>query len=159
MKYILKHIHYILVPIFYIAIAKAGASFTMQGISSWYPTITKPPYTPPGTVISILWTIIYILTAISFILFVNKGRGKKYFWHIIGLFLVNGIINAFWSYIFFVYHKIFLAFLNAVLIWISVALLMVALWRHSIIASLLLAPYLVWTSFATYLAFIIYRLN
>jgi len=159
MNFVLKHIHYILVPIFYIAIARVGTSFTIQGVSSWYPTITKPAYTPSGTVIGALWTIIYILTAISFILFINKVMSKKYFWHLTGLFVVNGVTNAFWSYIFFVYHSLFLAFLDAGLIWITVALLMITLWKYSTIASLLLAPYLVWTSFATYLSFVIYRLN
>jgi tryptophan-rich sensory protein len=51
--------------------------------------------------IAIVWTMIYTLSAISMMHFVNVAKGKPYFLAIIGLFVLNGILNAAWSYIFF----------------------------------------------------------
>jgi len=159
MKGILKHLHYVLVPLFYLAVAQIGSFFTMQGVSTWYPVIMKPAYTPPGTVIGAIWTVIYILTAISFILFVNAAGDKKGSGMTLSIYVLNGLINVLWSYVFFVEHMLFLAFVDALLILLTVRLLIAYTWPYSRISSLLLLPYLLWVSFATYLNFIIYRLN
>ncbi|HPI78245.1 MAG TPA: tryptophan-rich sensory protein, partial [bacterium] len=45
----------------------AGGQFTSSGMD-WYRTIQLPEWTPPGSVIGIVWTTIYILTAISAII-------------------------------------------------------------------------------------------
>jgi benzodiazapine receptor len=154
-----KNLHYILAPLFYFAVAQVGSSFTMQGVSTWYSTIIKPSYTPPGIIIGIVWTVIYILSAVSLIVFVNAARYKKDIWVLLGLYLLNGVINVLWSYIFFVKHLLFLAFIDALFIWVTVGLLMVCTWSYSRLSSMLLVPYFLWVSFATYLNFIIYRLN
>ncbi|MGD0275288.1 MAG: TspO/MBR family protein [Syntrophales bacterium] len=159
MKGIRKNLHYILAPIFYFSVAQIGSSFTMQGVSTWYMAIMKPSYNPPGVIIGVVWTVIYILSAISLIVFVNAARGKKDLWVISGLYLLNGLINALWSYIFFVRHLLFLAFLDALFIWVTVGLLIIYIWSYSRISSMLLVPYFLWVSFATYLTFVIYRLN
>jgi benzodiazapine receptor len=154
-----KYIHYLLAPLFYLIVARVGALFTSQGVTSWYPTIAKPSYTPPGIFIGIMWTIIYILSAISLFLFVNKGRGKRMFWPVISLYILNGITNASWSYVFFVRHELWLAVISAVLIWLTVGILIISIWKISRIAGLLLMPYLGWASFATYLTYVIYQMN
>jgi translocator protein len=154
-----KNLHYILVPLFYFAVAQTGGIFTMQGVSTWYPSVAKPHYTPPGTVIAVIWTVIYILTAISLIVFLNAAKGKKQGGVILVLYAFNGVINALWSYIFFTKHLILLAAFDALCILITVGLLIACTWAYSRISSLLLVPYLLWVSFATYLNFVIYRLN
>jgi len=154
-----KYIHYILAPLFYLIVARIGSLFTSQGVTSWYPTIAKPSYTPPGSFIGIMWTLIYIFSAISCIFFVNKARERSIFWPIIGLYILNGVVNASWSYIFFVKHELGLAVISAFLIWITVGMLIVSIWRISRTASLLLFPYLGWVSFATYLTYVIFQLN
>jgi tryptophan-rich sensory protein len=159
MKGMRKNLHYILAPLFYLAVAQIGSSFTMQGVSTWYPAIMKPPYTPSGVVIGVVWTVLYMLSAISLIVFVNAARSKKDVWVVLSVYLLNGLINVLWSYIFFVKHLLFLAFLDALFIWVTVGLLMVCTWSYSRISSMLLVPYFLWVSFATYLNFIIYSLN
>lgn len=154
-----KYIHYLLAPLFYLVVSMTGSFFTSQGVTSWYPNITKPLYTPPGSFIGIVWTVIYIISGISLILFVNKGRGKGIFWLVIGIYVLNGIINASWSYIFFVKHNLGLAVINAFLIWVTVIILIASIWSTSRTASLLLFPYLGWVSFATLLTYEIYQIN
>lgn len=159
MKKIRKNLHYILAPLFYLTVAQIGSSFTMQGVSTWYQAIVKPPYTPPGVIIGVVWTVIYVLSAISLIVFVNAARGKKDVWVIASLYILNGVINVFWSYIFFVKHLLYLAILDSLCILFTVGLLIVYTWSYSRISSILLVPYFLWVSFATYLNFVIYRLN
>lgn len=154
-----KYAIYILSPLFYICIALAGRIFTSKGIYPWYQTIAKPTYTPPGSVIGFMWTVIYTLTAISLIIFTNNAKGKSGFWPIIGLYIANGIINAAWSYIFFTKHLLGLAVIDAGLIVVTVLFLMVVVRNHSAAASLLLIPYLGWVSFATFLTYVIYEIN
>ncbi len=154
-----KQLHYIISPLFYLGVMVAGRTFTGQGLTEWYPSITKPSYTPPGSIIGLIWTIIFVLSAISLILFINRGRESKAFWPIIGVFIFNGIVNTAWSYIFFTRHMIGLAVIDALLILITVGLLMVVTWPYSKASSILLLPYLLWVSFATYLTYDIYKLN
>jgi len=154
-----KYIHYVLSPLFYLAVATLGGYFTSLGVTSWYPTLAKPVFTPPGSLIATIWTIIYALSAISYILFVKAERGLKPFWFITCVYIFNGVINALWSFIFFTRHMLFVAVVDAFFILVTVILMMFFVWRYSVISALLLLPYLLWVSFATFLSFMIYRLN
>jgi tryptophan-rich sensory protein len=155
-----RNAHYILVPALYILIAVSGRLFTSEGVEAWYPTLVKPPYTPPGSFIGAMWTAIYVLTAISFILYINRARGvRRSAWPVAVVFIINGIFNAAWSYIFFTRHMIGLALADAIVIWVTVLILMVLAWPRSRASSLLLIPYLAWTAFATFLNYRIYILN
>jgi tryptophan-rich sensory protein len=154
-----KAIPYIVSPLFYLAVAYAGRLFTAKGVTTWYPAIEKPSFTPPGSLIGLVWTTIFILTAISLILYIRSGKGKALFRGTIFLYVFNGILNAAWSYFFFTKHFIGIAVLDALLIALTVGLMMVLSWRYSKASSILLLPYLLWVSFATYLTFTIYTLN
>jgi len=151
--------HYILVPLFYAGIAFAGRAFTARGVSDWYPSLLKPPFTPPGPIIGAIWTVIYIFTALAFIIYINRARGSAWLRRVAWLFVLNGILNALWSYIFFTKHMLGLAVADAASIFISVGAIMVLAWPKAKATSFLLLPYLMWTGFATYLAYEIYRLN
>jgi tryptophan-rich sensory protein len=137
----------------------AGRSFTAQGLGSWYSSLIKPPYTPPGSLIGTMWTIIFILSAISLILFINRGRSSRIFWLIIGCFVLNGIFNAAWSYLFFAIQLPGAAVIDALCILFTVVLLIILVKPYTLIGSLLLLPYFFWVCFATFLNFMIYRLN
>ena len=154
-----KYLIYFLSPLFYICVSLIGSAFTSQGIDPWYQTIAKPSYTPPGSIIGLVWTVIYILAAISLIIYVKNAKYTKRFRLIITLYIVNGIVNAAWSYIFFTKHLLGLAVLDAGLIWITVLFIIMLAWHHSKMACMILFPYLGWVSFATYLTYVIYTLN
>ena len=154
-----RYLIYFLSPLFYISVALAGRAFTAQGIDLWYQAIAKPSYTPPGSVIGTMWTVIYILTAVSLIMFTKHAKGKSGFWPIIGLYIVNGIVNAAWSYLFFTKHLLGLAVIDAGLIAITVLIIIIWSWHYSRLAAALLMPYFGWVSFATYLTYVIFKMN
>ena len=73
--------------------------------------------------------------------------------------VVNGIVNAAWSYFFFSKHLLGFSVVDAGLIAITVLIMVIVVWPHSKLAALLLFPYLGWISFATYLTYVIFKMN
>jgi benzodiazapine receptor len=154
-----KKAHYVLIPFFYMLVALSGKLLTAGGSAQWYQGLQKPAYTPPGSIIGAVWTAIYILTAFAFITYVNRARDSRALPLVAGLFLLNGVINASWSYVFFVMRSPGLAVAVAALILLTVFALAVLVWPRAKESSVLLAPYLAWTAFATLLTYRIYEMN
>ncbi len=151
-------LNYITIPLIVILVSLTGSYFTSLGMS-WYDTLTLPSFTPPGYFIGAVWTVIFILTAISALIFWNKREEFKRKKLIIVFFLINAFLNIFWSFLFFTSHLIGLALIEAVLLEISVISLMILLYPKSKTASALLIPYSAWTLFAIYLNYLIFSLN
>lgn len=152
--------NYIFIPLIVIAVSLIGSAFTRVGIESgWYTTLIKPTWTPRGGTIGSMWTIIYILTAISALLFWNLTKRGKTFRKVTTLFVINACLNVIWSLFFFTLQWIGIAALDAALILITVLWIMIELWKLHRPASMLLLPYAVWTLFATGLNTILWRLN
>jgi tryptophan-rich sensory protein len=61
--------------------------------------------------------------------------------------------------LFFRLHRPDLALLEVSLLWLSILLLMLLLWRGSRVAAWLLLPYLVWVSYAAVLNLAVVRMN
>lgn len=140
------------------AFAALGSFFSMMN-RDWYEGLARPGWQPPNWAFPVAWNTIYILTAISIILVWNtRPRTEMTYW-VIGLFLVNGILNVAWSAIFFGNRMILPAVIDSALLFLSVVAIMIAAWRISRTASLLLIPYAVWVGFATYLTWVIYTMN
>jgi tryptophan-rich sensory protein len=74
-------------------------------------------------------------------------------------FAVQLVLNAAWSPLFFGLHRIDLALLDIVALWVAIAVTLVGFWKVSPGAGWLLVPYLAWVSFATALNFALWRLN
>ena len=152
-----KYFMYVFPPLFYLSVALAGGMFTT--IDEWYLNLTRPSFTPPGNVIGMVWTVIYILTTVSLIIYIHNAGNKKRFRSVITLYIVNGIINAAWSYLFFTKHLLGPAVIDAGLISVTLIAIITLAWRDSKLACILLFPYLGWVSFATYLNYVIFKMN
>lgn len=158
------HVHmklnYLIIPLAVLAVSVIGSMFTGVGIGSgWYSTIAKPEWTPPGSVIGTVWTTIFVLTAASALIAWNKAKPDARARNAMIAYGVNGGLNLAWSYIFFARHWLGLAVFEAGLLGLSVVVIMVLVWKRSRVAALLLIPYAVWVSFATFLNYIIWRMN
>lgn len=150
--------NYILIPLVVVVVALLGNWFTGGGME-WYETLSLPSFTPPGYAIGIVWTAIFILGAVSALLFWNKAGRAKYFYGVASLFILNAVLNALWSYLFFVRHLLGLAVVEMGLLNLTTLLLMVLIKKRSKAAAWLLLPYFLWVSFATYLAYQVWMLN
>lgn len=149
---------FIFIPLAVLAVALLGSWLTGGGMD-WYKTINLPSFTPAGSVIGTVWTIIFILTAISAIIFWGKAPRDRRFWWVLGFFILNGLLNIFWSFLFFNRHWLGAAVWEAGVLDLSVIILIILIWPISRLASMLLAPYAAWTTFATYLTFTVWTLN
>lgn len=125
-----------------------GSLFTADNIdSSWYKE-NKPSFTPPGWIFGPVWSILYFLIALSLYLTWTKSE-KKDKKKIITLFGINLVANALWSYLFFGIRNPFLAFLDILLILITIFPMIFLARKIDRKAGWMLAPYLVWTAFAS----------
>lgn len=141
-----------------------GVSFAAGWIGSrytpgdWYASLAKPLWTPPNVVFAPVWTVLYILMAVAAWL-VWRRRGFAGAGAALILFLVQLILNALWSYLFFGLHRAELAFLNIVALWVMILVVTVLFWREERCAGALMVPYVVWVAFASCLNFALWRLN
>ncbi len=149
---------YLVIPLIAALTASLGRWLTAGGME-WYRTLRLPEYTPSGAVIGSVWTVIYILTALSAVLVWNGAPRTPRFTAVFAMFGLNAVLNAAWSLLFFRLHWIGTAGVEAVILGLTVVVLMGMIRPVSRVVALLLAPYALWTVFATWLTFEIYRLN
>ncbi len=123
----------------------------------WYERLIKPRLTPPNWVFPPVWTLLYLMMAIAAWLVWRVADRKRVL--PLTLFVVQLLLNATWSWLFFGLQKPGIAFIDIALLWLAIVLTTIAFWRVKIVAGVLLLPYLVWTTFAIYLNWEILRLN
>lgn len=124
----------------------------------WFDNLNKPFLNPPDWLFAPVWTILYILIAISFLLFLKGGMNKEKRMPLI-FFIIQMLLNFAWSPVFFGLENIALALVIIFLMWIFILLTVIVFFKHSKLAALLLLPYLIWVSFAFYLNFSYFVLN
>jgi len=151
-------LNYIIIPLIVLATSLLGSLFTNKGME-WYNTLKLPSITPPGSVIGAVWTVIFILSAISAIIVWNKAKHDNIFWIIIAIFIVNALLNALWSYLFFYQGLLLAPIIEMIVLNLTTLALIILIWPISKLASALLIPYFIWVSFATYLATTIWQIN
>ncbi len=136
--------------------AAAFGSLFMPG--EWYAQLNKPTWNPPNWIFGPVWTALYTMMAVAAWLVWCRGgfatqRGP------LGWFLLQLLLNAAWSPLFFGLHNPGLAFAEILLLWFAILGTMVAFWRVQRLANLLLIPYLAWVTFAAFLNFTLWQLN
>jgi translocator protein len=100
-----------------------------------------------------VWTFIFICTALSALSFWKDFPRGKVFNRITGLFIANAILNVLRSWIFFVNHWTVLAFVEMIVLWLVTLLMFILLMRKNKISAWLLLPYLIWVILASFFAY------
>ena len=143
--------------VIFLAITFGAAAFGAQFMPGpWYAEIAKPAWTPPSWVFGPVWTILYVMIALSAWL---VWRAQPRFGVPIGLWCAQLALNTIWSWLFFGRRRPDLALIDAVLLWLMVAAIMVGFARFSLLAAALILPYLAWVSVATALNLRLLQLN
>jgi benzodiazapine receptor len=141
-----------------IVVLAVGAWTTTVG--TWYRHLRKPSWNPPDWVFGPAWTVILALAAWSGVSAwtnaAGDGPGRII---ILSLFAVNVVLHMLWSPLFFALKRPDWALAEVPFLWLSIAALMLAVERYSSLAVWLLAPYLLWVTFAAFLNLMIVRLN
>ena len=118
--------------------------------SMWFNNLEKPLFNPPSEIFPPIWAFLYITIILSFLIFAatksnyNKGKGFIFF-------TIQMILNFIWSPVFFSFQNINLALCIIILMLIFIIFTIVQFYKVSKISGIILIPYLLWVSFATYL--------
>lgn len=136
-----------------------GNVFTNVSVDDWYQTLQKPSFTPPGGVIGIVWTILFLLVGISLYIVWNKFPQNKNSKQALIIFGIQLVLNILWSAFFFGLRNPLLAFIEILVLGLAIIANMLAFYKVSKISSYLLIPYLLWVSFASYLNFSLWKIN
>lgn len=124
----------------------------------WYASLKKPAWNPPGWIFGPVWTALYTMMAVSAWLVWKRG-GLAALPRPLSLFLLQLLFNALWSPLFFGMKNPALAFVDIVLLWLALLATVATFWRVSLLAGVLLVPYLAWVTFASVLNFTLWQLN
>jgi len=136
-----------------------GGFFTASAIPTWYAGLAKPSFSPPNWLFGPVWALLYALMGIAAYLIFEKGMEKKSVKGAIDLFSGQLILNVAWSIIFFGFHSPLFAFICIILLWLAIAFTIRSFYAIDRRAAYLLAPYLLWVSFAAVLNLLIVLLN
>ena len=124
----------------------------------WYASLVKPSWNPPNYLFGPVWTVLYVLMAVAAWIVWRKaafsGAGLA-----LTLFVVQLALNALWSYLFFGQHRPDIAFFDIVALWVAIVVVAALFWKVDHVAGGLMVPYVLWVSFASYLNFVLWRLN
>lgn len=143
-----------------IPLAAGGlAAFITRGDMDLYNSIKRPPFSPPGIVFPIVWTVLYILMGISLYLVWNNGDAYADKTAAYTLFGFQLFLNFIWSPVFFSARQFLLAFIILAVLWLSVLAMIISFYRIYKPAALLQIPYLIWLTIAGYLNIGVYILN
>jgi tryptophan-rich sensory protein len=139
-----------------------GGLATASSVGTWFTTLAKPSWNPPGYLFGPVWTALYLMMAIAawrvWRLRTMPALRTAVRAVLIAFFL-QLILNAAWSLLFFGLRRPDLAFLDIVALLAALFWIQIRLTRLDRVAAALWLPYLLWVSFATALNFTIWRLN
>jgi len=126
-----------------------GVMFTP---GSWYASLAKPPFNPPGWLFGPVWTILYVLIGIS---------GARSFEHKGGtwLWLAQMALNFAWTPVFFGMQRPGAALVIILALLVTIIAFIIARWNADRPSTLLFIPYAAWVAFAAVLNASIVLLN
>jgi len=136
-----------------------GSLATAPAIPGWYKGLAKPSFTPPNWLFGPAWITLYLLMGIALFLVWRQGLDRPGVKAALALFFIQLGLNALWSWLFFGWHQLGLAFAEIVLLWVVILLVTIKFFALSRAAGWLLVPYLLWVMFASVLNFSLWRLN
>ena len=142
-----------------LAVITAFVGGTITVLNEWYYSLAQPDWAPPGYMFGVIWTVVFALIAIAGVFGWEKAPSRRVAEIMLGMFAFNGFLNLLWSFLFFRMQRPDWAFYELIVLWLSIAILVVFCGRFSKVAAALLLPYLAWVSIAGALNYQVIQLN
>ncbi len=134
-------------------VAMSGALFRP---GQWYETLDKPPWTPPNWLFGPVWMVLYGMIAVAgWLVWREVGLSLAAF----APYVVQLLLNALWSALFFGMRRMRLALYEVALLWLGIAVNIAVFLPIEPGAALLLVPYIVWVTIAAALNYEVVRRN
>jgi tryptophan-rich sensory protein len=141
----------------YALFSLAGVLFPVD--REWYESLNKPDWTPSGRLIGTIWSVLFAFISLAAALVYatyDLRKAAAPFWIML---IINYLFNQAFSYFQFTEKNVLAASADSFFVALTaLALALITLRIHKR-AALLLVPYVLWSFFATYLAFAIYGMN
>lgn len=128
----------------------------------WYSELIKPTWAPPSYLFGPVWTALYTIIFFTFGFVFWKVWKKEWPNRVAVPFLSNLFFNFIFTYLQFGLRNNFLAAIDVILVWVTLAYAMRTIYvsypkfRILVYANI---PYLLWVSFATCLQLTVTYLN
>ena len=148
----------LLVALVVVFIAAALGALASVQAGAFYAGLQRPNWAPPGWLFGPVWTLLYTMMGTAAWL-VWRRVGLQAARKALGVFLLQLIFNALWSWLFFAWSLGAWAFVDILLLLGLIAANVILFWRIRMAAGLLLIPYGLWVSFAAVLNFAVWQLN
>lgn len=133
---------------------------TISAIKTWYPTLIKPSFNPPNWVFRPVWTLLYLMMGVAGGIIWNQiAKQKAAVENALVYFVIQLILNALWSFLFFGLQNPMLAGIEIVVLWLMIYETYTKFIKINTLAANLLIPYLAWVGFASILNASIWWLN
>ena len=131
-----------------------GAFFTKSGVASdWYQDLNKAPWTPPGFIFGIVWSL--IMAGLAFFMARETSLGDNKL--ILAVYALQLVFNVGWNPVFFSFHEMGWALLIISLLTIIVFIMMLMTWSSE--NYIWLMPYFIWLVIATSLNYYSWAYN
>ena len=135
------------------------SGFLSMTSSSDYEKFNKPPFSPPGWLFPVVWTILFFLMAVAAYRIWMKGKSGEDVRKALVLYGIQLFLNFLWSIIFFRFRLYAIAFLELLLLLVFILLTTFEFYRIDKTSAYLMIPYIAWVSFAGVLNYTIWMLN
>ena len=134
----------------------SGILFSSDTI--FYKSLNKPSFAPPSILFPIIWSILYVLIALSIYLILKDNKLKDIPDYTKTL-IINYFANQTFSFLFFTLKSPFLALVDTFIVLVSSLFLYYETKKINKLSAKLLIPYIIWNIFATILIIFIFFMN
>ena len=125
--------------------------FVAQNWQAWYEALSKPAWTPSGGTIGLIWMVLYPIILASYVYAIYAWRHGKLPIRPVAIFSINVLANLIFTPIQFGLENLWLASLDILIVWSTIVLFAIGVWRYSKILAIAQIPYFVWVTIATIL--------
>ncbi|MES2225837.1 MAG: TspO/MBR family protein [Patescibacteria group bacterium] len=131
----------------------------MNKAYTWYATLRKPWFAPPASVFGPVWTVLYVIIAVSYGYVAYQAISGKLPLVVLLPFLLNLLFNILYSPIQFGLRNLLLATVDIFLVLATLVVALIGAYGYLPWVSLANIPYLLWVCFATLLQCTITLMN
>jgi translocator protein len=125
----------------------------------WYQTLIKPKWAPPAWLFGPVWSVLYMLIAVSYGYVIYLFFTKKIPFIVLLPFILNLIFNLIFTPIQFGLRNNFLAATDILLVLATLVWAIIVIYPYAKWVTFINAPYLLWVCFATVLQLTVTFLN
>lgn len=137
-----------------------GSIFTVPNIPTWYANLSKPEWSPPNWLFGPVWISLYALMGIAaWLVWRRRAEASTLARTTLWLYGLQLVANVTWSWLFFGWRRPDWGLAVILVLTVLIAVTMYYFQRVDKRAAWLLAPYLLWVCFASFLNFAIWQLN